>query len=72
LCVPRVEFMRPWQGAICLPTCVVRHAVYVWTSLREKFIVVLGLDRTRVQTVSTEELRSWLDEAGRRTVPDDT
>ena len=50
----------------------ISHAVYVWTSLREKFVVVLGLDRTRVQTVSTEELRSWLDEAGRRTVPDDT
>jgi len=62
--------LRQTQGVLAINPGI-SHAAYVWTSLREKFIVVLGLDRTRVQTVSTEEMRSWLTKAGWRAVPDD-
>jgi hypothetical protein len=41
----------------------ISHVLYVWTSLREKFIVVLALDREQTQTTSFETLRSWLDKA---------
>jgi hypothetical protein len=43
----------------------ISHVLYIWTSLREKFVVVLALDREQTQAASSEELRHWFDQAGR-------
>jgi hypothetical protein len=36
------------------------HVLYIWTSLREHFVIVLALDREQAQSSSTEKLRRWL------------
>lgn len=59
----RASIPKAWHQTLNMLVANPRlsHVLYIWASLRENFVAVLGLERARAQAASPEELRRLVE-----------
>lgn len=62
-CYLRASIPKAWHQTLNMLAANARlsHVLYIWASLRENFIAVLGLERAEAQAASPEELRRLVE-----------